>query len=583
MLSSDYSLASGELRVRGGDGRLAPVAAPASAGLKVSPTILQIVDRVRSRFGLAIEVVGAGLQPLLPETGGDLSRAVEGSGPARAALSAALQAGRNRRIDVDGGAFVVQPLRGGRTARQTVGLLAVREAETSAGEGPGAAAEGAERWIEFLRIAIEAELSSAEGLREERQQARRTLGALRFLGQLGGLMSEPELARAVVHAAAVWFDVDARLYRRDLSGTFVLHTCLPGVTPSVESRRLGPHVLKGDERIRRTSTAAEVEGLAWAVPEALLVAVEVEGTADWLLALGGVVPREAQVIVETVADSLGSHLARLGAASAAAARGRFEALACQGSRAPELIVMHLLRQVMDEAGAGAGAVTLVDADGSRRLAAVGALPASSPLPSVEAHIAADRVVLPMALCMGDRAALELAPADGESFSAAAVAMAREALPLLQVVLLGVLRRDDQHGDVAALAAGEAAVPRDASFLERIRQEVERAKRFDLGLSMLMLDVEAQSADPRALRDLIALVRAELRGSDVLGLVGQARIGALLVHTDVSGIGAVISRVRQKLALQSSHLPAVRMGRAVLSRDCATTEALLRQADQIIES
>lgn len=561
--------------------------APAARALKVSPAIVQIIERVRTRFGLGIEVVGGGLQPLVPESGGDLLRALESSGTARATLGAALQAGRGRRLEIGGNAFVVQPLRGGRTSRQTVGLLAVREAEPGA-EASAAAGSGpeAERWVDFLRIAIEAELASAEGLRHERLQARRTLAALRFLGQLGTLPSEAELARAVVHAAAVWFDADARLYRRDLSGAFILHTSLPGVEVSAASRRLDPDVLKKGDR--RTSTA--VEGLAWAVPEALLVGVEVDGLADWLLVLGGVIPDEARVIVETVADSLGSHLARLGAVAASAARTRFEALTRQGTRAPELVVMDILRQVMADAGAGSGAVTLFDAGGSRRLAVVGPIASSEAQAAGDAQAAADRLVLPIALCMGEHASLELAPADEASFCSSSVAMAREAVPALQSVLMGVLSRDGQpaaaaHADAGRAFAGRAA--HEAGFLDRIRQEVERAKRFDLGLSLLLLDVEAQALDPHALRglvaDLVALVRAELRGSDVLGFVGQARIAALLVHTDVSGIGAVVSRVQQRIAGERDRLPPVRMGRAVLSHECATTEAFLKQADATIES
>lgn len=556
MTSGDYSLVQGEVRPRGDDARRSVRYTDGS--LSVSPTVAQIVDRARTRFGLSLEVLNAGLQPVAPEAGGDFARAIEASAPARSAVSEALLAGRNRTFDLSDTTYMIQPLRGGRGSRKPVGLLAVRQVSQAAGD--------AERWLEFLRIAIEAELASSDGLREERLQARRTLAALRFLGQLGSLRSDEELSAAVVQAAAVWFDVDARLYRRGLDGILHLHAHLPGIPDAGRFPSL-PDVPGGRPAVRRIAAGVEVEGLGWAVPEALVIPIPVEGGADRVLAIGGVLPAEAQVIFETVADAAGSHLARLAAVERAAARERFEGIAGQASRDPELAVIDLLRQVMAETNAASGLVTLFDAGGSRRIAALGA---PMPVSVDDEGVSAARLTLPVALCGAERALLDLAPAETASFSLESAAIVREALPALQMILIGVIRRGEPV-QAAVLPEG------DGTFVDRITQELERAKRFDLGLSMLLIDIDPQRLDARRLRDLMSSVRAQLRGSDVLGVVGQGRIAALLVHTDVDGVSAVVSRIQQTLRRQSGSLPPLRMGRAVLTRECATTTAFLTEA------
>jgi len=81
------------------------------------------------------------------------------------------------------------------------------------------------------------------------------------------------------------------------------------------------------------------------------------------------------------------------------------------------------------------------------------------------------------------------------------------------------------------------------------------------------------------------VKGELRGSDLLGLVGPGRIAALLVHTDVRGAASVFPRVRSRLVTLARTVgaPAVRLGRAVLSDDCKTASALLNYASRDAEA
>jgi hypothetical protein len=76
-----------------------------------------------------------------------------------------------------------------------------------------------------------------------------------------------------------------------------------------------------------------------------------------------------------------------------------------------------------------------------------------------------------------------------------------------------------------------------------------------------------------------LLRGELRGSDVLGLVGERRVVVLLVETHESAVGTVVRRLRDRLgrAIPELNVPTLVLGQAAYSTSCATADALLSQA------
>jgi hypothetical protein len=544
--------------------------------LTLSPVTEQIVERIRNRFGVGLEVLDASLNPVVPSSGGDLHRAIEVSANTRRAIAAAMSAGRGRSVDAGGTVFLIQPLRVGRASRKVLGLLAARTVAGSEGEG-AESWEPTQRWVDLLRDAIESDIAAAERLRDERLQGRRMLAVLRFLAHLATLQSESDIAAGVVHAAAVWFDVDARVYSRDLSGDLVLHTNLPGTPDVSASDRLSSLLIDDGPRMKRFTSTADIDGLRWAVPQALLVPIPVEGSAPWVLALGGVFTAEAETVFQTVAETMGLHLSRLAVARAADVKRRLESIAATPSRALELGAMDVLRQLMQETGAASGVVTLFDAGGSRRVAAVGSAAGVDTVPSAPL-VASDQIVYPIAIGPDVHAVVELIPAADTVFGSDVRLAVREAASVLQRVLSGAVGRP-------AAAAADRLEPETAditgAFVTRITEELERAKRFDLGLSMLLIELAAQAVPAEILDAVIASVRKELRGSDVLGVVGAGRIAALLVHTDGAAVGVVLARVRQRLeqVLHGKELTAVRVGRGVFSQDCKTASDLLARASQ----
>jgi GGDEF domain-containing protein len=127
---------------------------------------------------------------------------------------------------------------------------------------------------------------------------------------------------------------------------------------------------------------------------------------------------------------------------------------------------------------------------------------------------------------------------------------------------------------------DAAQPAVSAFLRRLEEELERAKRFDLRLSLVLIDIPRQVPSAQdAIAQVQETVRRELRGSDVLGKMNGERVAALLTHTDAPGSHKVVGRLRRRLAdaAMRLNLAGVTVGHAVFSPDCKTAEALVSQA------
>lgn len=542
--------------------------------LMVSPVLAGVLESLRTKFGVRFEMLNTSLLPLVPEAGGELARSVETSSSVRADVTAAIMTGRSRTIAVGDTSYVLQSLRYPGRVRETAGVLGVPRESLVTGT---ADEDTAERWVEILKTLIEADLEATDSVRVDRLQSRRTWAALRFLGQLSSINSVEELTRAIVHAAAVWFDVDPRIYCRDLEGDLVLHTHLPGVQIGPGGWRLDSHLVAGRSRPLRVAVNDHPDDLRWAAPELLLVPLSVASPQDWVLALGGVLPADGELVFGTLGQAIVPHLDRLIIRRRAAVRSRFESLVRRSVRSSERFAVEALRKLIDEIGAASGVLELYEGDQRRRIAMVGAAAQGPDVIPAEPILAPGHFVVPMELRPGVRAVLDLRPPSGMVFSKESALVTREAAAVLRLWLAGSVQS-------SAAAAEKPSV--DWVFLDRVSEELDRAKRFDLSLSLLLLDIDpAESADEGRVGRVIDLVREELRCSDLLGPVGPGRIAVLLVHTDVRGVNSVMPRVRRRMEdeLRSVGVPALRIGRAVLTDDCRTAAALLTQASHDVDA
>jgi hypothetical protein len=529
----------------------------------LSSALSQVFERARTRFGLEVEILDAELRHLYPDATTELGRIVRQSPELRRDLRDALTTGQPREIDGGGHTYRIYPLRPSERTGQKGSLLAVR------GSAADAAADSMP-WSEFARAAIEADLSSGDVLREERQHARRLLAILRFLRYLLEAGDESELTQALVQAAAVWFDVDARIYRRDLSGDFVLRSWLPAADPDDASRRLEAHVVGSEREVKRLASTPELGSLALSGNEAVLVPLTGSARTDWLMTLSGAVPAEADSVFQVIGRVVGVQLESLQARRVDEARRRFETIVRQSGLAAERVALQLVGELVETTAAAAASLTLAADGDSRRIAAFGP-PAADPVLAHEDTwvLRNDRFVCVLALGGQHRAVLELRPSD-DGFTAEAADATAAFAQVLQTWLVGAV---SSFSDPTEAIAAPAAQP---GFEKRIEEELERAKRFDLHLSLVLVDVTAPS---HALAQIEDALRRELRGSDVLGTMSGRQVAALLTHTDDRGLDNVVIRLRRRLADAADRLNIsdVKIGQAALSPDCHTADALLSRA------
>jgi len=535
----------------------------------LSSSLSQLLERARTRFGLEVEVLDATLQHVYPDSTTVLSRMIEDSPVVRQSLLAALADGRPEQLAEAGVQYQVFPLRRAARLRQASALVAVRRTERAL-----ESVDDQRAWPELARAIVEADFAATEALTDERQQSRRLLATLRFLRHLVETDTEAALGHAIVQAAAVWFDVDARIFQRDLSGEFLIHTALPGAHVEEAAKRLSPDWFASGAETMRIGPIAEW-GAAAAGSDVVLVPLSAGGSPDWVLALIGAFPKDAEQLFAILGRIVGVQLETIRSKRRDRVRDQFQALIEHGAAVPELLAVGIVRELADVTGAAYASLVLNRQGRERRIVCIGAaseVPATSESPDA-AQFTPSRFVCKLPLHDNTFATLDLRPTPGESFRLDAALATRVAVRVLQAWLVGA---ESTLGDVTRESAGPAV----SEFMRRIEEELERAKRFDLRLSLVLIDIPAEGTAAERVASLLQdVVRQELRGSDVLGLMNGDKVAALLTHTDGSGSNKVVVRLRRRLGETASRLnvAGVRVGHAAFSADCRTAEALVSQA------
>ena len=215
--------------------------------------------------------------------------------------------------------------------------------------------------------------------------------------------------QALVQAAAVWFDVDARVYRRELSGDFVLQNWLPGVDPDQASRRLDVQVVGVDREVKRLAPSHELGGLASLGGETLVVPLAGLSRTDVVMTLSGAVPVEADSVFQVVGPVVGTHLDSIRSRRIDSARRRYENVISQPNLATERIAVQIVAELVQSVSASGASLTLVNNGNTRRIVSFGP-PAEDPAPSGNTCVlTGDRFVCGLALSGEHRAVLEVRP------------------------------------------------------------------------------------------------------------------------------------------------------------------------------
>jgi len=414
---------------------------------------------------------------------------------------------------------------------------------------------------------------------EAGERVRRLSAAMRFLSQMHGIGAEADLITAVLQAAAVWYDLDARAYRRDLRGHDVLEMWLPGAELDNDPRELTAEGLISPDQAARISSMADFEQLGWhnAQREVALLPIAPHGRIRWLLVVPGAVDRETEATLMLVCRTAASVVDKLASEQARALADRLAARLAEANGGVPPVADALLVEFMTATGAvrGSLAIRRQAADKPVVLAARGDVGRAEPRFDVAAgrHLfAPERLALALGLGGGTDALIDLAAGTTQPFGIAAALLAESGVSVIRAWLAGVALAE-RRARVSERTEVSPAPP----FEQSLGAEVGRARRLRLRGGVLVLSLEARKkADLTARSALLRTLRAELRSTDLLGQLATGEFAALLVRANEAGIAAAEMRLRQHInrLAREQRLPKITLGSALYPPAEGETQGML---------
>jgi hypothetical protein len=398
---------------------------------------------------------------------------------------------------------------------------------------------------------------------------------MRFVSQMRDSATEQELVQALIQAAAVWYDLDARAYRRNLQGRYVLEMWLPGADVENDPREMDVNGLLSADGPTHVSSIQEMEQLGWRTMQAevLLLPIPSADVARWLVAVNGTVEREVETTLMLVCRSAGAVIDQLTVRHAGEVQERLSRRMTNGPGTFAARAREVLREYLDTVGASAGRISVKGSEG-RTLSLVShggtwTGPAPRMAPGFE-EIRADRMSFTFGLGPDASILVELVAAASAPFGVEHGQVARAGASVLSTWLAGVWTG----------AAGQLAVRGDEGppFESAMVGELEKAKRLRLNGGVLVASVPGSGGitHAHAVAVVIDTLRAELRSSDLLGQLAGGDIAALLVRTHPDGVARAASRVRQRLdaLARERQVPPVVVGHALYATNASESPTAL---------
>lgn len=403
---------------------------------------------------------------------------------------------------------------------------------------------------------------------EESDRCRRLSAIMRFVSQMRDSASEPELVQALVQAAAVWYDLDARAYRRDVRGRYTLEMWLPGAQVENDPHDIDVSGVLSADGATRVSSMQELEALGWhAVQgEVLLLPIAGAETARWFLAIAGSVEREVEATLMLVCRSAGAVIDQLTARRGRDVQERLVRRMTEGGGPFPARARVVLQEYLGIVGASAGRISVRPAIGkSLPLAAFGEWHSSSPVPMLApgaSDIGPDRLSFAFGLGGNATIVIEMLAFADAPFSPEQGYAARAGAGVMSTWLAGVWVGAAGH----VTERQPPPPPPEPPFEARMEGELERANRLRLNGGVLVASVPGAGGivDPHAVAVVIQTLREELRSSDLLGQLAGGDVAAVLVRTSAEGVATAASRVRQRLdtLARERQVPPVVVGHAL---------------------
>ena len=529
--------------------------------LTLSPAGLALLEMLEQQTGVAFEVLHLWLDPVRHSASSDFAQRMEEPEVAEEVLKA-LRTGEVRVGQIRGAAFGVFPLR---RAREVVGCLVASQRVTT-DKTSSAAVRTIEEAGALARGILESDLQVNGQLAASQALTRRLHATLRFLGQLGTYESDRDVMHAVLHAATVWFDLECRIYSRRPDGRFVLSGALPGVEQAgqpLEAERAAQLVAA-----RRFPPAGELDDLGFngRKDEVLVLPVGI-GEPAWLILLAGSLDSNVELTFGAIARVLTGDLQARELARLERWQNRLAQLPSATRAVPDHALAELLEELVREAGAASAKISVADRGARRQLAAVGDGTSLYEGGGASDDPAQLSVTIPVSPDTSADLTLVGTGPLGPGAAALVQTWVKALRPWLAEVALGGSRPRAVEAD-----------PETSVFERRIQEEVERAKRFNLGLGLVLIGPGEPLSHARMTFDTVAAaVRPELRASDLLGRLRTGMMAVVLVHAGADGAESVTERLSARLSSLMPELPGVQLGRAVFTPECTSAEELIARA------
>ena len=142
---------------------------------------------------------------------------------------------------------------------------------------------------QWLTAAIEAAIGATTVNADEARSGQRLAAVMDVIETLRRLDSDRTIVSLTMEAIALWYDADVRVYRQDVSGAFMLHACLPGVSRDSAAPELVGNQIWGRDDVFGLDSLRELEEIGWEgqALDTLFVPLSIDESTEWLVTVSG--------------------------------------------------------------------------------------------------------------------------------------------------------------------------------------------------------------------------------------------------------------------------------------------------------
>lgn len=467
------------------------------------------------------------LLPTLSDHAARLSAMLEhGEGALLTAIGAALRERASQALDLGGMQIICVPVM---TERDVCGALVV--GRVSSGRQDSAASRSQlELVASWLTAAVDAHLQSPPAFQSS--GLNRVVPLAQLLGQASDRESDRELIRLFGEAIAVWHDIEVSGYVETTAGTFARDVSLPG---SKKGER--PAVIQSVGLPDSTDLVRLPQGHLdrFGLPvndDVYVRQFKGKDGRSWLMVFTG-------EIGAYDLQRIGAYVALLDLALSLSTTAFIARLSKTiGARLvsadpPETQATSALEELRTALGAAAATLT-IESSGAQVLRVTTPTRASE----VDADTQSFRVVLvkrserhyTTTVSLGRNESLQFTPRD-HAAAGAAVAMFEAWAP-------------------AALGGGHARRERRSTprgFTEILQRSAREALERGAPVAVVVLLIRDAASLPGLTQRWVAGIRAQLRASDLAGMLGEGEIGLLMIDSSAEQAKSITERLRAVVA------------------------------------